>query len=80
MYYRGMLLADSHFVVALHLRNRWLGDALNRWAFWSLAFSPLAHHESPRQLANRQISILEPFLGSKRGLLCAHRVESRVLK
>jgi len=67
----------SHIVLARHVRNRRLADALDRWAFCSLTHSPGArryydqlrargktHRQALRQLANRWVGILH---------VCLHR-------
>ena len=61
----------KHAVVARHVRNRRLYDALDQWAFCSLTRSPGArafydqrraaddlHHQALRALANRLVGIL----------------------
>jgi len=65
----------SHVVLARHVRNPRLANALDRWAFCSLTISPGArhyydqlrgcgktHHQALRQLANRWVGILHTCL------------------
>ncbi len=65
----------KHAVVARHIRNRRLYDALDKWAFCSLTRSPGAkefytqrraagdlHHQALRALANRLVGILHGCL------------------
>ena len=65
----------SHVVLARHMRNRRLADALDQWAFCSLTRSPGArayydelrgrgktHRQAIRQLANRWVGILHACL------------------
>jgi len=65
----------KHAVVARHIRNRRLYDALDQWAFCSLTRSPGArqfydqrraagdlHHQALRALANRLVGILHGCL------------------
>ncbi len=65
----------SHVVLARHVRNDHLGDALDRWAFCALTCSPGArryydelrarkktHSQALRQLANRLVGILHTCL------------------
>ena len=65
----------SHVVLARHMRNRRLADALDQWAFCSLTQSPGArayydelrvrgktHRQATRQLANRWVGILHACL------------------
>ncbi len=65
----------SHVVLARHMRNRRLADALDQWAFCSLTHSPGArayydelrardktHRQAIRQLANRWVGILHACL------------------
>ena len=65
----------SHIVLARHMRNRRLADALDLWAFCSLTHSPGArayydelrgrdktHRQAIRQLANRWVGILHACL------------------
>ena len=65
----------SHVVLARHMRNRRLADALDQWAFCSITRSPGArayydelrgrgktHRQAIRQLANRWVGILHACL------------------
>jgi hypothetical protein len=65
----------SHVVLARHMRNRRLADALDQWAFCSITRSVGArayydelrgrdktHHQAVRQLANRWVGILHACL------------------
>jgi hypothetical protein len=65
----------SHVVLARHMRNRRLADALDQWAFCSITRSPGArtyydelrgrgktHRQAVRQLANRWVGILHACL------------------
>ncbi len=65
----------SHVVLARHMRNRRLADALDQWAFCSITRSPGArayydelrrrgktHRQTVRQLANRWVGILHACL------------------
>ncbi len=65
----------SHVVLARHMRNKRLADALDQWAFCSLTKSPGArayydelrgrdktHRQAVRQLANRWVGILHACL------------------
>ena len=65
----------KHAVVARHIRNRRLYDALDKWAFCSLTRSPGArafydqkraagdlYHQALRALANRLVGILHSCL------------------
>jgi hypothetical protein len=65
----------SHVVLARHMRNRRLADALDQWAFCSITRSPGArayydelrgrgktHRQTIRQLANRWVGILHACL------------------
>ena len=65
----------SHVVLARHMRNRRLADALDQWAFCSITRSPGArayydelrgrdktHRQALRQLANRWVGILHACL------------------
>ena len=65
----------SHVVLARHMRNRRLADALDQWAFCSLTKSPGArayydelrgrdktHRQAVRQLANRWVGIMHACL------------------
>jgi len=68
----------SHVVLARHMRNRRLADALDQWAFCSLTKSPGArayydelrgrgktHRQAIRQLANRWVGILHACLAQR---------------
>jgi hypothetical protein len=65
-------------VLARHMRNRRLADALDQWAFCSLTHSPGArsyydelrdrnktHRQAIRQLANRWVGILHACLAQR---------------
>ena len=55
----------KHAVLARHVRNQRLYDALDRWAFATLQCSPAArdtHHQALRALANRLVGILHGCL------------------
>jgi hypothetical protein len=65
-------------VAARYVRNQWLADTLDRWAFCSLTASPGArrcydtlrargqgHHAALRTLANRWVGILHACLVSR---------------
>jgi transposase len=65
----------SHVVLARHMRNKRLADALDQWAFCSITRSPGArayydelrgrgktHRQAIRQLANRWVGILHACL------------------
>ena len=81
----------SHVVLARHMRNRRLADALDQWAFCSITRSPGArtydelrgrgktHRQAVRQLANRWVGILHACLEQRvtydENIAWKHRVD-----